>query len=1023
MPLCRPPIGHNRLETGVVARILCVMDWVRMRHSFPPCPRRARARVALWLTLAGVCPAPLICLVLLNGCAWPMGDDPAKPPGPADVQMLRFDRPLEPRGIDPPFQLRGARNQTIHVAFQINRLPALGRRSFSGLRIGPLRLAGGEDELPLAGVSAYQVLSMPVDTKRASFIRQMAVGSPPGRMPRALLPLPIHDGRISLRDLRHPDRPTGQGGGIDPDSDAVTPILWLDIRVPPTAPAGRYESVVELVQSGRTLFSAPLMVEVDEVVIPDDRHLVMVGAVAWDDLRRLFPSQFDTMNPALISRTEPSCAGAVEILDQIVKLAHEHRVVATIPRLAPVVKWFSNRPPLIDWVDYEGLVRPWLAGDGLADRVPLGFWPLPVTERLEERDVQSQLSYWLEVAAYFDQRDWLGRSAVVVAPGSSGRASLLESFDLSQRTAALLRLHPRLRVLVPLEEEQVMLASEVAPTRIAPQDADRVIHLAAGLVAAPPSQRLPEHAQSRWLRIDRDGFVPCVGVGVDEREVRALAWLAFVRDAQIFQLPPALPSGSGPEAPALPEQMPWFYPGSWFGVEGLVPTLQLKWLRRAEEEYELLWLARQRGQANRAGELARLLVRPVHLRAAQAPDPVYALLCGTSDAGAWDEAEELLRRTLQLAQPGVPLDPVADRDLSYRMSSWSASQQRPLLLTRSAEWAWGNREPQGRRWIALRMGIDIYSAADQQFGRGRLLLNSPPEGWSAELDTEGVSVLAAGQVARFPLTARISPDGITAASRRPVRIIFEDGFTSRRFSSEVMLPVAVVDKRQGPPPAVDGTLAADWVAADAIHEGHLLRMLDRPSLQNQQLQRASTPSAVYATWTDTMLYLAFRVSGADAPLYNVQRSSFDYDQRRAWGEDICEFLVQAVFADNSLGPLVYLVCKSGGQMQSQQRLDPKYSADGWRALPLPPGLPAYASAVFQQQGIWQGEIALPWEALARPGEPAGRPTLLRFNFAQHRGTTGESATWAGPVDHGRDEGLMGLLELRGMVQPPETVRR
>ena len=43
--------------------------------------------------------------------------------------------------------------------------------------------------------------------------------------------------------------------------------------------------------------------------------------------------------------------------------------------------------------------------------------------------------------------------------------------------------------------------------------------------------------------------------------------------------------------------------------------------------------------------------------------------------------------------------------------------------------------------------------------------------------------------------------------------------------------------------------------------------------------------------------------------------------------------------------------------------------------------------------------------------------MLRFNFVQHRGDTGESASWAGPIDFGRDESLTGLLFIRD-TRPP-----
>ena len=58
----------------------------------------------------------------------------------------------------------------------------------------------------------------------------------------------------------------------------------------------------------------------------------------------------------------------------------------------------------------------------------------------------------------------------------------------------------------------------------------------------------------------------------------------------------ALPSLSDPTAPADPNELIWFYPGEWFGLDQPVPTIQLKWLRRAQQDYEYLYLARQRGQ-------------------------------------------------------------------------------------------------------------------------------------------------------------------------------------------------------------------------------------------------------------------------------------------------------------------------------------------------------------------------------------------------------------------------------------------
>jgi hypothetical protein len=48
------------------------------------------------------------------------------------------------------------------------------------------------------------------------------------------------------------------------------------------------------------------------------------------------------------------------------------------------------------------------------------------------------------------------------------------------------------------------------------------------------------------------------------------------------------------------------------------------------------------------------------------------------------------------------------------------------------------------------------------------------------------------------------------------------------------------------------------------------------------------------------------------------------------------------------------------------------------------------------------------------------PVMLRFNFTQHRADTGESASWAGPVDFGRDDAFTGLLFLQEIESPGVT---
>jgi hypothetical protein len=148
----------------------------------------------------------------------------------------------------------------------------------------------------------------------------------------------------------------------------------------------------------------------------------------------------------------------------------------------------------------------------------------------------------------------------------------------------------------------------------------------------------------------------------------------------------------------------------------------------------------------------------------------------------------------------------------------------------------------------------------------------------------------------------------------------------------------------------------------------------------------------------------------------------NYQFRRAWGDDLCQVLVQPVYDDNSLGPVTYLACKPNGVCSVKRRLDPRMNSDPWRETD---GTAVRYAAVVQD-GIWTGEVAIPWKLLLNQERPNGespngdgpkRPRILRFNFIQHWQKNGESASWAGPIDFDQDDGFMGLLYLQELVAP------
>ena len=282
------------------------------------------------------------------------------------------------------------------------------------------------------------------------------------------------------------------------------------------------------------------------------------------------------------------------------------------------------------------------------------------------------------------------------------------------------------------------------------------------------------------------------------------------------------------------------------------------------------------------------------------------------------------------------------------------------------------------------------------------------------------------QVRPLEIGATVDPDLLPAGpADEAVELTFTDGYRNERTAVPLRLPVARTVRREGAL-SIDGALA-DWSADDAVHDGPLAVMESRPAVQSHAVFDAATPTSVYTGWSDTDFYVAFKVEGVADPAGdagsvgsggNYVRTQF----RRAWGEDVCQILAQGVWPDGTAGPIVHVAPKPNGAAWAERKpADSRGSDDddaAWQ--PLSAGV-RYWRTMEADGGsgvTWRGEVAIPWDALTPPGrDAADRPALLRFNFAQHRRTTGESATWAGPVDFGRDGAFTGALWLDDPQRP------
>jgi hypothetical protein len=917
------------------------------------------------------------------------------------ITPLDLSNPASPIRLDWPLQISGAKNEWVSFVVELHPGRLSSESGAAGLKIDLPSVDAGN-------ISVYQILSVPVDSDRAGYVRHTGLAVGNTQLPRVLLPIPMRNGVADLSALRDPDHPSD----FSAKPSGQTPVLlWIDIHIPKDLAANVYSGTCQL-NSGRSsaMPAAQFSLQVYDFLLPDQRNLIMTSRLGWETLARLYPDRFEAITPRLLNRSDDTYAPAVKTLDQLIDLAEANRVSAVAPRLQPTVKWPAGSPPQLDWSDFDSLVSPWLNGDGFADKTPLGYWPLPQIDHLENFDAQDRMDYWAAAAAHFSQQDWLDLSGVFLqAPAGFGNSAQ----RLSEEAQRILVADERVRVLLPLQEDQILFGNGADSSLIDPKYSARLTAESTSLVfAAPSSPWDPTRTHPDvWLSAGQPGLTPYVGAGIDERDVRLWAWLAFVKHAQMVVWDDPLPSNAAGE-PADPSEVVWFYPGQWFGIDSPVATLQLKWLRRAEQDYEYLHLAADRGMAANAFMLARLITKQVELQPGQTPDPVYSLLCGTVDEQSWDQARSLLARTILVRPPGKsPDDPaIRSSEISLNLDTirWQQPKERPYILPRTAEWLWDSSAG-GNHWISVNLGVDVYNAGDNRPTDNLLQWNTAGPGWEFRPQPLTIGALPTYGVQQFSLAARVDLDRIDSVSRQPLQISFVDGYTRDEFLSDLMLPVAASDRREGKL-VIDGKLN-DWDSSDQINSGPLTRMLDRPSVQNLQTQPASTDCDIYTGWADEDFYVAFLAHGVSAQSAN--RNFVDYQLRRAWGEDLCQVMIQPIYDDNTLGPVTYLACKPNGVcvVRSRRADEGDSPSSPWREIDGT----SLRYASDPEKDTWGGELAIPWKLLT--GNTAKVPHLLRFNFIQHRAGTGESASWAGPIDFDQDESMMGLLFIRDTTSP------
>ncbi len=921
--------------------------------------------------------------------------------------VMDLSQPADPKPIRDPVVLTLPRNASTEFVLQA----ALGGGPKPVLYL-PEFIDTARHAVSLS-VFAYQVLPVATDLSTADYVRQTGEVGGVRQVPRVLLPLPVTDGQVDLSACRDPEHTA------DTARHAInrSVLIFVELRSGADVLPGSYTSQCDLLESprGDRVGSVPVRIDVNNVDLGTPPKLTIAAPLDWKQLASLYPDQFEAITPRLLSRDDPQHAGVIELLSQLVSLAHENRVNVYVPRLQPIVKWPPGEKPKVDWTDYDSILRPWTSGTGFSDHQPAGYWPLPEPDSLASFDAGSRGQFWHLAAEHFAQLGWLDRSAVIVHRDTQADPTDADAAALSSEARSVLLADPLVRIVLPLQDDRTELASDARPAGIPARAAARLTTQSPGLIYASAQRDWPADVPEprHWIDAGSAGTLAGSSVCDSEQDVRTLAALAYLRDASMVQCGNPLPPSDGP---AQADQLVWFYPGKPFGTDRPLPTLQLKWLSQAVQDYACF---SQSPHQDDVQKMCRLICRPVKLLPGQHAEPIFDLLAGTPDAHASAFARALSLQTQKLSSAdGGPASDAVDPSTVR----WFSRHQQPTVFPAAVRWSWPDLIDQADgatpgRWIDAAVGIDLYNPAEEMPSRNQLQWASVPAGWEVHPQPSDVQALAQFQVHRVITHARFNLDKISPESEGPLELKFIDGFNGQSVSCNLTLPVAVSERRQKHL-SLDASLQ-DWDAADAIHSDQpLVRMLDRPSLQSQMPAPADTHSSIYSAWSDENFYLAFKLAGVTSTDLKAVHNFVDYQSGRAWGEDVCELLIQPIYADNVVGPTMHVVCKPAGEWVERKSRSAS-GAPTWEPFDAA-GL-RYCSGVDPSQKIWSAELAIPWQAIAAANR--ARPGLLRFNLIQHQHATNRSASWAGPLDESRDDSISGLIFLRELPTPPPTPAR
>ncbi len=389
--------------------------------------------------------------------------------------------------------------------------------------------------------------------------------------------------------------------------------VWVDVAIDPGAPPGRHPARVLVREADGPPRVLRLELEVFDFALPAVPSF-RINVATYDHgkgghaINSGFGHRFDVWSPAF---------RAIEQRFYRMARAHRHTLHARHYDL-PVRA--QEGELAIDWTRFDARFGALFDGSAFADGLPLDYWEIDLRHNLpperfggpaSEAWGRAAAAYARSFAEHFRERGWARTRLVafpVDEPSTEGAFAEAELVGRALRASA-----PGIAFRIDLYKA----LSRPLIERFAPLVDIWAVQGSYFRGLLPELLALRARGAQVWFY---QGSAPAVGPEILDAEgvaLRTWGWIGWRYGLDAADLWECCKWQLTPDIWTDPRNNPWpsngagvlYYPGARVGLDGPIPSLRLKVLRRGQQDYEYLALAERRAGRAAAEEVAGRVLR------------------------------------------------------------------------------------------------------------------------------------------------------------------------------------------------------------------------------------------------------------------------------------------------------------------------------------------------------------------------------------------------------------------------------